>query len=98
MIRSTRAMIGNCLNTFYEEKVKHNQHEFETLIQNIIEKLDCIFSFCEEKKIPIEEEDFFKQVAGSTIQSNDIEDVSYLFSRNGYVVNGPPQPCFHYFF
>uniref|UniRef100_A0A251UB55 Ycf2 N-terminal domain-containing protein n=1 Tax=Helianthus annuus TaxID=4232 RepID=A0A251UB55_HELAN len=35
------------------------------------------------EKIPIEVEGFFKQQgAGSTIQSNDIEHVSHLFSRN----------------
>ncbi|KAL3618448.1 Protein Ycf2 [Castilleja foliolosa] len=40
------------------------------------------------EKIPIEVEGFFKQQrAGSTIQSNDIEHVSHLFSRNKWAIS-----------
>ncbi|KAK3032802.1 hypothetical protein RJ639_035324 [Escallonia herrerae] len=40
------------------------------------------------EKIPIEVEGFFKQQgAGSTIQSNDIEHVSHLFSRNEWAIS-----------
>ena len=39
--------------------------------------------FAFRKKIPIEAYGFFKQQGvGSTIQSNDIEHLSHLFSRN----------------
>ena len=57
---------------------------FEILVKDWIGYL--IFAFRE--KIPIEVEGFFKQqVAGSTIQSNDIEHVSYLFSRNKWAIS-----------
>ncbi|CBI17771.3 unnamed protein product, partial [Vitis vinifera] len=40
------------------------------------------------EKIPIEVEGFFKQQGvGSTIQSNDIEHVSHLFSRNKWAIS-----------
>ena len=57
---------------------------FEILVKDWIGYL--IFAFRE--KIPIEVEGFFKQqVAGSTIQSNDIEHVSHLFSRNKWAIS-----------
>ncbi|KAM4077814.1 hypothetical protein ACJW30_12G169400 [Castanea mollissima] len=57
---------------------------FKILVKDWIGYL--IFAFRE--KIPIEVEGFFKQqVAGSTIQSNDIEHVSYLFSRNKWAIS-----------
>ena len=57
---------------------------FEILVKDWIGYL--IFAFRE--KIPIEVEGFFKQQgAGSTIQSNDIEHVSYLFSRNKWAIS-----------
>ncbi|KAJ0008355.1 hypothetical protein Pint_30229 [Pistacia integerrima] len=44
--------------------------------------------FAFREKIPIEAEGFFKQQgAGSTIQSNDIERFSHLFSRNNWGKN-----------
>ncbi|CAN6841053.1 unnamed protein product [Brassica oleracea] len=52
---------------------------FEILVKDWI----CYLMFPFREKIPIEVEGFFKQQgAGSTIQSNDIEHVSHLFSRN----------------
>ncbi|KAH0854077.1 LOW QUALITY PROTEIN: hypothetical protein HID58_092618 [Brassica napus] len=52
---------------------------FEILVKDWI----CYLMFAFREKIPIEVEGFFKQQgAGSTIQSNDIEHVSHLFSRN----------------
>ncbi|CAN4123170.1 unnamed protein product [Withania somnifera] len=40
------------------------------------------------EKIPIKVEGFFKQRGvGSTIQSNDIEHVSHLFSRNKWAIS-----------
>ncbi|GMN72474.1 hypothetical protein TIFTF001_052016 [Ficus carica] len=52
---------------------------FEILVKDWI----CYLMFAFREKIPIEAEGFFKQQgAGSTIQSNDIEHVSHLFSRN----------------
>eukprot|EP00536_Pseudo-nitzschia_multiseries_P013137 jgi/Psemu1/298328/fgenesh1_pm.543_\ len=52
---------------------------FEILVKHWISYLMSAF----REKIPIEVEGFFKQQrAGSTIQSNDIEHVSHLFSRN----------------
>ena len=57
---------------------------FEILVKDWIGYL--IFAF--RDKIPIEVEGFFKQqVARSTIQSNDIEHVSYLFSRNKWAIS-----------
>ncbi|KAK5769810.1 hypothetical protein PVK06_050019 [Gossypium arboreum] len=51
---------------------------FEILVKDWI----CYLMFAFREKIPIEVEGFFKQQgAGSTIQSNDIEHVSHLFSR-----------------
>ncbi|MCQ7012946.1 DUF825 domain-containing protein, partial [Clostridioides difficile] len=50
---------------------------FEILVKHWISYLMSAF----REKIPIEVEGFFKQKgAGSTIQSNDIEHVSHLFS------------------
>nr|ATL62654.1 Ycf2 [Mostuea sp. Bremer et al. 5077] len=52
---------------------------FEILVKHWISYLMSAF----REKIPIEVEGFFKQQgAGSTTQSNDIEHVSHLFSRN----------------
>src|SRR5881227_1355073 len=52
---------------------------FEILVKQWISYLMSAF----HEKIPIiAVEGFFKQGAGSTIQSNDIERVSHLFSRN----------------
>lgn len=52
---------------------------FEILVKHWI----CYLMSAFREKIPIEVEGFFKQQgAGSTIQSNDIEHVSHLFSRN----------------
>ncbi|CAI9284725.1 unnamed protein product [Lactuca saligna] len=51
-------------------------------------------AFCE--KIPIEVEGFFKQQgAGSTIKSNDVEHVSYLFSRNKSAISLQNYDQFH---
>nr|YP_009751155.1 hypothetical protein RF2 [Pyrularia edulis]YP_009751166.1 hypothetical protein RF2 [Pyrularia edulis]QIJ98534.1 hypothetical protein RF2 [Pyrularia edulis]QIJ98535.1 hypothetical protein RF2 [Pyrularia edulis] len=52
---------------------------FEILVKDWI----CYLMSSFLEKVPIEVEGFFKQQgAGSTIQSNDIEHVSHLFSRN----------------
>ncbi|KAJ0501929.1 Protein Ycf2 A [Helianthus annuus] len=52
---------------------------FEILVKHWI----CYLMSAFREKIPIEVEGFFKQQgAGSTIQSNDIEHVSHLFSKN----------------
>ncbi|KAL8472649.1 hypothetical protein ACS0TY_029745 [Phlomoides rotata] len=52
---------------------------FEILVKHWISYLMSAF----REKIPIEVEGFFKQQrVGSTIQSNDIEHVSHLLSRN----------------
>ncbi|GLT55087.1 hypothetical protein SLA2020_282360 [Shorea laevis] len=57
---------------------------FEILVKDWI----CYLMFAFREKIPIEVEGFFKQqVAGSTIQSNDIEHVSHLFSRNKWAIS-----------
>ncbi|PHU07329.1 Protein Ycf2 [Capsicum chinense] len=57
---------------------------FEILMKHWISYL--MSAFCE--KIPIKVEGFFKQQgAGSTIQSNDIEHVSHLFSRNKWAIS-----------
>nr|YP_010006737.1 Ycf2 [Passiflora cerradensis]YP_010006753.1 Ycf2 [Passiflora cerradensis]QNR05504.1 Ycf2 [Passiflora cerradensis]QNR05520.1 Ycf2 [Passiflora cerradensis] len=57
---------------------------FEILVKDWISYL--MFAFRE--KIPIEVEGFFKQQgAGSTIQSNDIEHVSHLFSRKEWAIS-----------
>ncbi|KAH0849811.1 hypothetical protein HID58_096066 [Brassica napus] len=78
MIRSARAMIGNCL--IRRNIINLNSGQlFEILVKDWI----CYLMFAFREKIPIEVEGFFKQQgAGSTIQSNDIEHVSHLFSRN----------------
>ncbi|CAN4118784.1 unnamed protein product [Withania somnifera] len=48
------------------------------------------------EKIPIEVEGFFKQQGvGSTIQSNDIEHVSHLFSRNKWAISLQNRAQFH---
>nr|UEX91998.1 Ycf2 [Trientalis europaea] len=55
---------------------------FEILVKHWI----CYLMSAFREKIPMEVEGFFKQQgAGSTIQSNDIEHVSHLFSRNKWV-------------
>nr|UEK24584.1 Ycf2 [Coffea liberica]WNM84703.1 Ycf2 [Coffea liberica var. dewevrei]WNM85553.1 Ycf2 [Coffea canephora]UEK24601.1 Ycf2 [Coffea liberica]WNM84720.1 Ycf2 [Coffea liberica var. dewevrei] len=57
---------------------------FEILVKHWISYLMSAF----REKIPIEAEGFFKQQgAGSTIQSNDIEHVSHLFSRNKWAIS-----------
>nr|YP_009680249.1 Ycf2 [Antirhea chinensis]YP_009680264.1 Ycf2 [Antirhea chinensis]QDG01323.1 Ycf2 [Antirhea chinensis]QDG01338.1 Ycf2 [Antirhea chinensis] len=57
---------------------------FEILVKHWISYLMSSF----REKIPIEVEGFFKQQgAGSTIQSNDIEHVSHLFSRNKWAIS-----------
>nr|ATL60314.1 Ycf2 [Hillia triflora] len=57
---------------------------FEILVKHWISYLMSAF----REKIPIEVEGFFKQQgAGSTIQSNDIEHVSHLFSRNKWTIS-----------
>nr|YP_009571894.1 hypothetical protein RF2 [Barbeuia madagascariensis]QBC71480.1 hypothetical protein RF2 [Barbeuia madagascariensis] len=57
---------------------------FEILVKHWI----CYLMSAFREKIPIEVEGFFKQQgAGSTIQSNDIEHVSHLFSRNKWVIS-----------
>ncbi|PHT26569.1 Protein Ycf2 [Capsicum baccatum] len=57
---------------------------FEILVKHWISYLMSAF----REIIPIEVEGFFKQQgAGSTIQSNDIEHVSHLFSRNKWAIS-----------
>nr|ATL60156.1 Ycf2 [Sipanea sp. Rova et al. 1981] len=57
---------------------------FEILVKHWISYLMYAF----REKIPIEVEGFFKQQgAGPTIQSNDIEHVSHLFSRNKWAIS-----------
>ncbi|KAK2970811.1 hypothetical protein RJ640_010083 [Escallonia rubra] len=57
---------------------------FEILVKHWI----CYLMSAFREKIPIEVEGFFKQQgAGSTIQSNDIEHVSHLFSRNEWAIS-----------
>nr|YP_009578010.1 hypothetical chloroplast RF2 [Bunchosia argentea]YP_009578024.1 hypothetical chloroplast RF2 [Bunchosia argentea]QBK32627.1 hypothetical chloroplast RF2 [Bunchosia argentea]QBK32641.1 hypothetical chloroplast RF2 [Bunchosia argentea] len=57
---------------------------FEILVKDWI----CYLMFAFREKIPIEVEGFFKQQgAGSTIQSNDIERVSHLFSRKKWAIS-----------
>nr|QTI91282.1 Ycf2 [Leuchtenbergia principis] len=57
---------------------------FEILVKHWI----CYLMPAFREKIPIEVEGFVKQQgAGSTIQSNDIEHVSHLFSRNKWAIS-----------
>nr|YP_010285111.1 hypothetical chloroplast RF21 [Silene melanantha]YP_010285128.1 hypothetical chloroplast RF21 [Silene melanantha]UKQ57610.1 hypothetical chloroplast RF21 [Silene melanantha]UKQ57611.1 hypothetical chloroplast RF21 [Silene melanantha]UKQ57692.1 hypothetical protein RF2 [Silene melanantha]UKQ57693.1 hypothetical protein RF2 [Silene melanantha]UKQ57774.1 hypothetical chloroplast RF21 [Silene melanantha] len=57
---------------------------FEILVKHWI----CYLMSAFREKRPIEVEGFFKQQgAGSTIQSNDIEHVSHLFSRNKWAIS-----------
>nr|DBA44674.1 TPA_asm: hypothetical protein RF2 [Batis maritima]DBA44675.1 TPA_asm: hypothetical protein RF2 [Batis maritima] len=57
---------------------------FEILVKDWI----CYLMFAFREKIPIEAGGFFKQQgAGSTIQSNDIEHVSHLFSRKKWAIS-----------
>nr|QBC71944.1 hypothetical protein RF2 [Gisekia sp. GY-2019]QBC71945.1 hypothetical protein RF2 [Gisekia sp. GY-2019] len=57
---------------------------FEILVKHWI----CYLMSAFREKIPIEVEGFLKQQgAGSTIQSNDIEHVSHLFSRNKWAIS-----------
>nr|YP_010438603.1 Ycf2 protein [Geum urbanum]UTB65331.1 Ycf2 protein [Geum urbanum] len=61
---------------------------FEILVKDWI----CYLMFAFREKIPIEAEVFFKQQgAGSTIQSNEIEHVSHLFSRNKWAMQNCAQ-------
>nr|QFQ49017.1 hypothetical chloroplast RF21 [Memecylon ligustrifolium]QFQ49035.1 hypothetical chloroplast RF21 [Memecylon ligustrifolium] len=63
---------------------------FEILVKDWI----CYLMFAFREKIPIEVEGFFKQQgAGSTIQSNDIEPISHLFSRNKRAISFSLQNC-----
>ncbi|KAH0850338.1 LOW QUALITY PROTEIN: hypothetical protein HID58_095624 [Brassica napus] len=65
------------------DQAKHNQLESGQLFEILVKDWICYLMFAFREKIPIEVEGFFKQQgAGSTIQSNDIEHVSHLFSRN----------------
>nr|YP_010180582.1 Ycf2 [Maerua crassifolia]YP_010180602.1 Ycf2 [Maerua crassifolia]QVD40001.1 Ycf2 [Maerua crassifolia]QVD40021.1 Ycf2 [Maerua crassifolia] len=65
---------------------------FEILVKDWI----CYLMFAFREKIPIEVEGFFKQQgAGSTIQSNDIEHVSHLFSRNKWAISLQKCAQFH---
>ncbi|KAL3613141.1 Protein Ycf2 [Castilleja foliolosa] len=89
MIRSARTVIGNCLIVFPlrrgEIGINLNSGRYsEILVKHWISYLMSAF----REKIPIEVEGFFKQQrAGSTIQSNDIEHVSHLFSRNKWAIS-----------
>nr|YP_009861543.1 hypothetical protein RF2 [Mirabilis himalaica]YP_009861561.1 hypothetical protein RF2 [Mirabilis himalaica]QKN19440.1 hypothetical protein RF2 [Mirabilis himalaica]QKN19458.1 hypothetical protein RF2 [Mirabilis himalaica]QKX48349.1 Ycf2 [Mirabilis himalaica]QKX48367.1 Ycf2 [Mirabilis himalaica] len=57
---------------------------FKILVKHWI----CYLMSAFREKIPIEVEGFLKQQgAGSTIQSNDIEHVSHLFSRNKWTIS-----------
>nr|YP_010275770.1 Ycf2 [Horsfieldia amygdalina]YP_010275787.1 Ycf2 [Horsfieldia amygdalina]QEU52831.1 Ycf2 [Horsfieldia amygdalina]QEU52891.1 Ycf2 [Horsfieldia amygdalina]UJX85891.1 Ycf2 [Horsfieldia amygdalina]UJX85892.1 Ycf2 [Horsfieldia amygdalina]UJX86472.1 Ycf2 [Horsfieldia amygdalina] len=57
---------------------------FEILVKHLI----CYLMSAFREKRPIEVEDFFKQQgAEATIQSNDIEHVSHLFSRNKWGIS-----------
>nr|UDY68468.1 Ycf2 protein [Solanum muricatum]UDY68487.1 Ycf2 protein [Solanum muricatum] len=59
---------------------------FEILVKHWISYL--MSAFREKIPIEVEVEGFFKQQgAGSTIQSNDIEHVSHLFSRNKWAIS-----------
>nr|WEG92325.1 hypothetical protein RF2 [Oemleria cerasiformis]WEG92326.1 hypothetical protein RF2 [Oemleria cerasiformis] len=61
---------------------------FEILVKDWI----CYLMFAFREKIPIEAGGFFKQQgAGSTIQSNEIEHVSHLFSRNKWAMQNCAQ-------
>ncbi|KAM2397060.1 hypothetical protein ACFXTH_033905 [Malus domestica] len=61
---------------------------FEILVKDWI----CYLMFAFREKIPMEAEGFFKQQgAGSTIQSNEIEHVSHLFSRNKWAMQNCAQ-------
>jgi hypothetical protein len=51
--------------------------------------------FAFREKISIEVEGFFKQVAGSTIQSNDSEYVFHLFFRNKWAIFLQNRAQFH---
>ncbi|MBN8156671.1 DUF825 domain-containing protein, partial [Vibrio vulnificus] len=65
---------------------------FEILVKDWI----CYLMFAFREKIPIETEGFFKQQgAGSTIQSNDIEHVSHLFSRKKWAISLQNSAQFH---
>nr|UBX38617.1 hypothetical protein RF2 [Bupleurum fruticosum]UBX38634.1 hypothetical protein RF2 [Bupleurum fruticosum] len=65
---------------------------FEILVKDWI----CYLMFAFREKRPIEVEGFFKQQgAGSTIQSNDIEHVSHLFSRNKRAISWRNCAQFH---
>nr|YP_009894147.1 Ycf2 [Capparis spinosa var. ovata]YP_009894167.1 Ycf2 [Capparis spinosa var. ovata]QKK40520.1 Ycf2 [Capparis spinosa var. ovata]QKK40540.1 Ycf2 [Capparis spinosa var. ovata] len=58
------------------------------LLEILVKDWICYLMFAFREKIPIEVEGFFKQQgAGSTIQSNDIEHVSHLFSRNKWAIS-----------
>nr|YP_009696203.1 Ycf2 [Kissenia capensis]YP_009696220.1 Ycf2 [Kissenia capensis]QEJ82967.1 Ycf2 [Kissenia capensis]QEJ82968.1 Ycf2 [Kissenia capensis] len=58
------------------------------LFEILVKRWICYLMSAFREKIPIEVEGFFKQQgAGSTIQSNDIEHVSHLFSRNKWAIS-----------
>nr|YP_009319772.1 Ycf2 [Salpinga maranonensis]YP_009319790.1 Ycf2 [Salpinga maranonensis]APA18818.1 Ycf2 [Salpinga maranonensis]APA18819.1 Ycf2 [Salpinga maranonensis] len=68
----------------------NSRQRFEILVKGWI----CYLMFAFREKIPIEVEGFFKQQgAGSTIQSNDIEHISHLFSRNKWAISFSLQNC-----
>nr|YP_009114912.1 hypothetical chloroplast RF21 [Thalictrum coreanum]YP_009114928.1 hypothetical chloroplast RF21 [Thalictrum coreanum]AIX03560.1 hypothetical chloroplast RF21 [Thalictrum coreanum]AIX03576.1 hypothetical chloroplast RF21 [Thalictrum coreanum] len=65
---------------------------FEILVKHWI----CYLMSAFREKRPIEVEGFFKQQGdGSTIQSNDIEHVSHLLSRNKWGISLPNCAQFH---
>nr|YP_010464908.1 hypothetical protein RF2 [Amaranthus blitoides]YP_010464926.1 hypothetical protein RF2 [Amaranthus blitoides]UUL95305.1 hypothetical protein RF2 [Amaranthus blitoides]UUL95306.1 hypothetical protein RF2 [Amaranthus blitoides] len=58
------------------------------LFEIVVKHWICYLMSAFREKIPIEVESFFKeQGAGSTSQSNDIEHVSHLFSRNKWAIS-----------
>uniref|UniRef100_A0A3Q7JUW9 Ycf2 N-terminal domain-containing protein n=1 Tax=Solanum lycopersicum TaxID=4081 RepID=A0A3Q7JUW9_SOLLC len=64
---------------------------FEILVKHWISYLMSSF----REKIQIEVEGCFKQGAGPTIQSNYIEHVSHLFSRNKWAISLKNYAQFH---
>nr|UED18839.1 hypothetical protein RF2 [Euphorbia bisellenbeckii]UED18857.1 hypothetical protein RF2 [Euphorbia bisellenbeckii] len=58
------------------------------LLKILVKDWICYLMFAFREKIPIEVKGFFKQQgAGSTIQANDIEHVSHLFSRKKWAIS-----------
>ncbi|KAK8317358.1 hypothetical protein V6Z11_A13G102600 [Gossypium hirsutum] len=82
--------------SFKEKDIKYLEFLFELfdrlsprqLFEILVKDWICYLMFAFREKIPIEVEGFFKQQgAGSTIQSNDIEHVSHLFSRGKWAIS-----------